>query len=475
MDSIMKPFIFVYHMVSKVLSIPSKFIKNSTDELQENLENSKLEKLRQESVVEEMPDLDQNFSGIGEQFHREVKPLTSYKYYMYDFNKKKVIGFFDAESESDVRGFLTAQGYEVLKVEKRKWWDVEIGGNGKLKAGSLAFSLTQLSTYIKAGIPLVDAVRILSKQASKKREKRVYERLVYDLLKGENLSVAMEKQESKFPRLLINMVKTAEMTGDLPSVLDDMADYYTSMDQTRRQMISAMTYPAVVFFLAICVLVFMLLYLVPQFVKMFESQNATLPGITLFIMGASDFLKANYLGILFVLVLLGFLLHYLYQNVSSFREKVQIAAMHLPVFGKIIIYNEIANFTKTFASLLNHGVFITDSMEVLGKITNNEVYKRIIRKTINNLGKGETISKAFEGEWAFPIVAYEMLVTGEKTGQLGLMMEKVADHFQNLHKNLVNQLKSLLEPIMIVSLAAIVGVILLSIVIPMFDIYGKIN
>ena len=174
MGSIMKPFIYVYHMVSRVLSIPSKFIKKSTDELQENLENSKLEKLRQESVVEEMLDLDQNFSGLGEQFHREVKPLTSYKYYMYDFNKKKVIGFFDAESESDVRGFLTAQGYEVLKVEKRKWWDVEIGGNGKLKAGSLAFSLTQLSTYIKAGIPLVDAVRILSKQASKKREKRVY-------------------------------------------------------------------------------------------------------------------------------------------------------------------------------------------------------------------------------------------------------------------------------------------------------------
>ena len=149
--------------------------------------------------------------------------------------------------------------------------------------------------------------------------------------------------------------------------------------------------------------------------------------------------------------------------------------MKLPVIGNIIIYNEVATFTKTFASLLNHGVFITDSMEVLSKITNNEVYKRIINKTINNLGKGESISASFKGEWAFPVIAYEMLVTGENTGQLGIMMEKVADHFQNLHKNLVTQLKSLIEPIMIIILAIIVGVILISIIYPMFDIYGKIQ
>ena len=149
--------------------------------------------------------------------------------------------------------------------------------------------------------------------------------------------------------------------------------------------------------------------------------------------------------------------------------------MHMPVLGNVIIYNETATFTKTFASLLNHGVFITDSMEVLSKITNNEVYKQIIYKTLDNLGKGESISASFKGEWAFPIVAYEMLVTGENTGQLGLMMEKVADHFQSLHKNLITQLKSLVEPLMIILLAVMVGVILLSIFVPMFDIYGKIQ
>ena len=160
---------------------------------------------------------------------------------------------------------------------------------------------------------------------------------------------------------------------------------------------------------------------------------------------------------------------------SSHNEVIQTFLMHLPVIKDVIIYNEVANFTKTFASLINHGVYITDSMAILSKITNNEIYKRIISNCLKNLGKGESISASFRGEWAFPIVAYEMLLTGENTGQLGQMMDKVADHFQMLHKNIIDRLKSLLEPFMIITLAVIVGVILLSIITPMFDIYGQIK
>ena len=136
---------------------------------------------------------------------------------------------------------------------------------------------------------------------------------------------------------------------------------------------------------------------------------------------------------------------------------------------------EIANFTKTFASLLNHGVFITDSMEILSKITNNEVYKRIISKCLENLGKGDSVSSAFKGEWAIPVVAYEMIVTGESTGQLGNMMEKVAGHFQMLHKNVIDQMKSLVEPLLICFLAVVVGIILISIIQPMFSIYSQVQ
>ena len=403
------------------------------------------------------------------------RPLIKYRYVIVNAMGKKENGTFEAENETEVRNFLLSQDYEVVSIKVRPSYDIDINDHAKMKVSDLSFALTQLSTYIKSGIPLVDAVKILAKQSTKPASKKAFQRLVYELLKGESLSNAMIKQETVFPKLLINMVKTAEMTGDLPSILDDMADYYTSMERTRKQMISAMTYPCVVLTVAFAVLIFMLTYLVPQFASMFESNDAELPAITLTVLGASNFIKENYIILIIAIVTIVVAFVLSYKKNVKFRTGVQTVLMHIPVVKSIIIYNEVANFTTTFASLINHGVFITDSMEILSKITNNEIYKRIINKTLHNLGKGNSISESFRGEWAFPVVAYEMLVTGESTGQLGVMMEKVADHFQALHKSVIDQLKSLMEPLMICALAGVVGIILLSIVEPMFSIYGQMQ
>lgn len=408
--------------------------------------------------------------------HREKirRPLFQYRYVIINGVGKKENGTFDAESEEDVRHFLLSLGYQVLEVKERSKFDFDINIGG-FSAGDLSFSLTQLSTYLKAGIPLAESIRILAKQSRKPIIKKSFFQLVYQLLKGEVLSDAMLMQGKFYPKLLINMVKTAEMTGDLPSVLDDMADYYTSINQTKKQMKSAMTYPIVVLLIAFGVLIFMLTYLVPQFSSMFEENGASLPALTLAILNISSFLQHNYIYLILAVALFGVGFVQLYKRVQKFRKVVQVILMHLPVLKDIIVYNEISNFTKTFASLLNHGVFITDSMEILSKITNNEVYKEIINNTLENLGKGDSISSAFKGEWAIPVVAYEMIVTGETTGQLGAMMEKVADHFQMLHKNVIDQMKSLIEPLLICVLAVVVGIILLSIIQPMFSIYSQIK
>ena len=412
---------------------------------------------------------------VGNKTEKVQRPVKRYRYTIINGVGKKEQGTFEAESENDVRNFLLSQEYQVLEVKERSASDIDIGGNSKIGANDLSFSLTQLSTYIKSGIPLADSVRILAKQTKKANLKKSFNQLVYQLLKGENLSDAMAMQDKVYPKLLINMVKTAEMTGDLPSILDDMAEYYTSMDQTKKQMKSAMTYPIVVLTIAFGVLIFMLTYLVPQFTAMFDEQGATLPALTQTIVSVSNFLKTKWYLIIICILVVVIAFYMLFTKVQKFRETIQIILMHLPVIKDIIVYNEIANFTKTFASLLNHGVFITDSMEILSKITSNEVYKRIINKTLDNLGKGDSISSAFKGEWAIPVVAYEMIVTGETTGQLGNMMEKVASHFQMLHKNVIDQMKSLIEPILICFLAVVVGIILISIIQPMFSIYSQVK
>ncbi len=484
MEIIAAPFIFIYHIVHYILLTPKRILNYAysgvlaiIDKLSRGKVSQRQEEKKEEYLaileVEKMMNATKLTTNRKKVIRKE--PEFSFRYKIRGNNGKIVNGTFEGPSADEVKIFLQNEGYEVLEVAPRKFYDIDINIGGKFNAADLSFSLTQLSTYLKAGIALIDSVRILEKQSEKPEQRKVYQKVVYELLKGENLSTAMEKQGDKFPTLLVNMIKTAELTGDLTSVLDDMADYYTSKEETRKQMISAMTYPIIVLCIAIGVIIFILVSIVPKFVEMYEDNDAEIPAITTFVMNASDFIVNHYIIIIIgVFVLIGIFI-YLYKKSRSFRRNIQLIIMHVPVFSKIVIYNEVYNFTKTFASLLNHGVFITDSMEVLAKITNNEIYKELIAKTIINLNKGVNISESFKGHWAFPVAAYEMIVTGEKTGQLGLMMEKVANYYQVLHKTLVKQLQSFIEPLMIGFLALIVGTILLSVVVPMFDIYGKIQ
>ena len=484
MEIIAMPFIFVYHVVHYILLSPKRILSYAysgvlavIDKLSRGKITEKRKKQKEvDKAVLEVEEL-MNASRINskEKITIRKEPEISFRYKVKGSSGKIINGTFEGPSAEEVKSFLKNEGYEVLEVVPRKFYDVDVNIGGKFTAADLSFSLTQLSTYLKAGIALIDSVRILEKQSEKPEQRKVYQKVVYELLKGENLSMAMERQGDKFPTLLVNMIKTAELTGDLTSVLDDMAEYYTSKEETRKTMISAMTYPVIVLCIAIGVIIFILVSIVPSFVEMYEDNDAEIPAITTFVMSTSDLIVNYYYIVILVVGAIVGIFVYLYKKNRVFRKNVQILVMHIPVFSKIVIYNEVYNFTKTFASLLNHGVFITDSMEVLAKITNNEVYKELIAKTIINLNKGANISESFKGSWAFPVAAYEMIVTGEKTGQLGLMMEKVANYYQVLHKTLVKQMQSFIEPLMIAFLALIVGTILLSIVVPMFDIYGKIQ
>lgn len=415
----------------------------------------------------------------GEYAERTDKKLV-YEYVGKNLDGKLIKGYFEAFSKVEVHSFLLSEGFEVYSIKTSKMIQLFYGtGKGtrvKIKVKDLIFFLTQLSTYVKAGIPLVEALKILSRQYKNKSYQRIFRSMIYDLTMGENFSEALSKQGDAFPRLLVNMIKAAEMTGELPEALDDMAEYYTEADKTRKQMVTAMMYPSIIMVLALSVITFIMVFIVPKFVDIYASMdNATLPAITVFVVGASVFMEKNLIWLLVGLFFLIIIYRYLFKNVKLFKTMMQWLIMHVPGFGDIIIFNEVTMFTKTFASLLKHNVFITDSMEILNKITNNEIYKMIILDTITNLARGEKISLAFKDHWAVPVPAYEMIVTGERTGQLPEMMEKVSNYYQELHKQSVTRIKTFIEPVLIVFLTFMVGGIVLSIVIPMFGIYGTIK
>ena len=343
-----------------------------------------------------------------------------------------------------------------------------------MSSKDLNFFLTQLSTYVKSGIPLLDSMEILSRQSKKKNISMLYRKIVFDLNRGVSFSDCLAKQGKVFPKMLINMLKTSEMTGDLTGVLDDMAAYYKRQDSNRKQIINAMTYPSVLMVFAVAVLTFVITYVVPSFTSMYESTGSSLPGITVAIINISNFVTGNWYYILGGIIVVVTLFTLIYKSSTSFKYATQSFLMHIPVVKDIIKYNQLVTFTSTFSTLIKHDVFITDSMDILSKITENEVYKKIINNAIENLSKGNGVSVAFKGHWAFPETAYEMLLTGEKTGKLGEMMEHVSTYYQEEQTNIIARLKSLIEPVMIVLLAVIVGVILLAVVVPMFDIYSTI-
>lgn len=406
------------------------------------------------------------------------KEKQSYEYIVQNKEGRFVKGYFDAYSKVEVYSYLKSEGDTVYSIKLDKFHKLTHGSisKGKIKTKDLNFLLTQLSTYLKAGIPLADSVKILVKQFKNKNYQRILKGVVYDLSIGKNFSDALERQNKAFPQILINMVRAAEMTGELPETLDDMANYFMETEATRKAMVTAMMYPVIIFIVAIGVGTFIMLYVVPQFVQIYEGMdNAEIPSITLFVLGLSDFLQKYVIVLGLGLIILLVTLIYLYRYVKPVRRTFQLIGMKLPGFGNIIIYNEVTLFTKTFASLLAHNVFITDSMVILNKVTNNEIYKQLINKALSNVAKGGKISTAFKNHWAFPLPAYEMIVTGEKTGQLSEMMKKVSEYYQDLHRNAITRIKTFIEPAMILVLTAMVGVIVLAIVVPMFDMYSNIQ
>lgn len=428
------------------------------------------------------PTDNQQKKNIKTEFNKNNKSKTvkliRFKYKVKDLNGKIIEDYFDAENKIDVQSFLLNKGHEIISITEDKLSTslglTALSTSRKMTSKDLNFFLTQLSTYVKSGIPLVESMEILSRQAKKKETKTLYKKIVFELNKGTTFSKCLEKQGKVFPKMLINMLKTSEMTGDLTGVLDDMAAYYKQQDTNRKQIINAMTYPSVLMIFAMAVFTFVITYVVPNFTSMYTTAGAELPTITKIIMTVSDFVIQNWYFLLLGIILVVVIIALLYKSSKSSKYGMQYILMHIPVVKDIIIYNQLVTFTGTFATLIKHDVFITDSMEILSKITENEIYKKIIDSSIQNLSKGNGVSIAFKGNWAFPETAYEMLVTGERTGKLGEMLQHVTEYYQEEQTSLIARLKSLIEPLMIIMLALIVGVVLLAVIVPMFDIYSKI-
>lgn len=328
----------------------------------------------------------------------------------------------------------------------------------------------QFATLIQSGILLLDAIKLLADQIENKYFSEALEQIAEDIQEGKSLSSGMEEYPKIFPGLFVQMVKSGEVSGQLEAVLNRMADYYEKQYNLQQKISSALTYPMVVGAFAIVVLIFMLVFIVPSFAETYASQGQELPLITQIVLEASGFVQ-NYWWILVLIVLL---LVVVYQQMRK-NEKgdyyLDYFILKMPIIGPFIQKTALARMTQTLSSLLGSSVPILQAIEVTSAVVGNRVIEDGLLEARDSLAKGESLAKPLEENWVFPTLITQMIRVGEESGSLDQMLNKVADIYDQEVNEASDKLESLIEPVLIIFLSVIVGIIVMSIVIPMFGVY----
>ena len=385
-------------------------------------------------------------------------------------------GTIQADTKRDAVMKLRDQGIRVLKLNELPETTLtkEITIGKPVKRPQLIMFLQQFSTLLRAGVTIVDAIHILSQQVESKPFRKILSEIADDLRGGGALSDAMAKHPKAFEPLTLNMIAAGEASGNIDDSLDRLAMHYEKSYATRQKVVSAMVYPVVVLVLAFGVVIFLLVSIVPMFVDMFDSLGAELPGITLFVLGASEFMQRFwYLIVGFILLLV--LAIYLMHRSKEGKYVLDTFLLRMPLIGDLMKKSALASMTRTLSSLFTSSVPILQAMAMVERVVDNEVIKRVVNESRNELQKGNSIAGPMTGHWAFPPLIPHMIAIGEQTGALDQMLGKVADFYEKEVDTATERLKSLIEPLMMIFLAVIVGTIVMAIMIPMFSMYEQVG
>lgn len=385
-------------------------------------------------------------------------------------------GIVTASNRRDAIVKLREDGIKTIEIRQIETStlqkDITIGN--PVKRAQFIMFLRQFSTLMRAGVTIVDTVRILSQQVESKALAKTLAEIEDELRKGNTLSDSLAKHPKIFEPLTINLIRAGEMSGNIDESLDRLATHYDKAYQTRQKVVSAMSYPAVVGIIAIGVVIFLLATIVPMFVDMFSSFGGELPLLTQFVMQASNFTIAYwYLIVIGILAIMIFFM--LIKRNEKGRMLLDTALLRMPIFGKIFKKSALARLTRTLSSLFSSSVPILQSLTMVEKVVGNKVMSKVILASRDSLEKGGSLTEPMRNHWAFPPLIPHMISIGEQTGSLDHMLLKVAEFYESEVDAETDRLKALIEPLMIVVLAALVGTIVLSIMLPMFEMFNNVD
>ena len=384
-------------------------------------------------------------------------------------------GIIEATNKQAAVAKLRSQGINPRELEESKSiLHKELSLGGKVKNEHFVIYSRQFATLIRAGVSILESTKILADQTSSKPLKKGLKDVEEDVRSGLSFSEAAAKYPKVFPALFVNMIRAGEATGNLDESLERLAFSYEKQFNLKKKVQSTLAYPVILLVLTIIVSVFLMLTIVPQFVTMFNDMGAELPLITKMVMGFSESLQNSwyfYFAAIFIILISFYLL---YNKNTQFYYSFNVFLLKMPVFGKLLQKSAIARMTRTLSSLFSSSVPILQALTIVEKVIGNPVVAKVVSESRTSLEQGSTLSAPLEKSWIFPPLVTQMTAIGEQTGSLDYMLEKIADFYEDDVDRTVDTLKSLIEPLMIVFLAAIVGTIVMAIMIPMFSMYEQI-
>ena len=384
-------------------------------------------------------------------------------------------GKIEAISKKEALAELGMMDLIVFEVEPlNSFLNTEINLRSGLKPKDFIIFLRQFATLISAGILLVESLDLLAEQTTNPRLKAILEDLSTEVQEGSPLSVSMSKHPAVFPNLLIQMIQSAEVSGRLEEVLEQMANYYEKQYRNKQKVTTAMTYPIVVGVLALVITAFLLIFIVPIFGEMFASFGSELPAITQMVLGLSQWFQKYWVLILVFLLATIFLLRYLSQR-DKMAYSFDYLQLKIPIIGMFLQKTILARMTQTLSSLLNSSVPILQALDVTSQVVDNRVVEEVLLAAKKDVEQGESLAKPMEAHWFFPNLIIQMIKVGEASGSLDEMLKKASDIYEQEVEEASEKLQSLIEPLLIVFLSVIVGLIVLSIVIPMFGLFEQIQ
>ncbi|MEC5387350.1 type II secretion system F family protein [Uliginosibacterium sp. H3] len=382
-----------------------------------------------------------------------------------DKTGKMVRGELRAATENVVQAALRRQGISVVKIKKRSF-----GRGAKVKQKDIAIFTRQLATMMRAGVPLLQSFDIAIKGSGNPAMARLMNEIRNDVETGTSLSQAVRKRPSYFDALYANLVQAGEQSGALENLLDRLATYQEKILAIKSKIKSALFYPAAVVLVSIVVTSVIMLFVVPEFKKVFTSFGADLPGPTLIVIALSDFFVANAFFIFAAMAaaVIGFI--NVHKRSPQLQATVDRLVLQLPVFGDIIRKATIARWTRTLSIMFSAGVPLVEALDSVAGASGNKVYFVATKNIQNEVATGTSLTVAMQGAQVFPAMVVQMISIGEESGQLDSMCGKVADFFEAEVDDMVAGLSQLIEPMIIVFLGTLIGGLVVAMYLPIFKL-----